>query len=225
MTFFRKSERICRMIREKDDVLKDLEPIMPDIKKAFDAAFTEYRNDILLTGQSLKSSKRTIASYISDLIWNELKNTLGDKHFEGIYLRDENGSKILQYKDYIIRFKKLDKKGRASNLQTQNSDRFYTPLFDMPLFSGNDINGKKGLNVVFGYKTNFERTEFEYPFLMHPKNVRQIEWIVNLSKSIELNSPIRLPNKIEQEIFVSERTGKVRAKSKFSKIDIKRKSS
>jgi hypothetical protein len=179
------------MIKSQKEILNDLSPILPDLRDVFANAFNDYKKDFLLTCIATRSEKRSVAVNVSDAIWEYLKQRFSGREMENIYLRNEKGARFLQYHDYIIRIKKINKQGIASNVITKNSENFFMPLFDCSLFNNEQLVDSKAINLTLGYKADDSRTIFSFPFLVAPLTRKEVAWVVNLS---QLNQDIKISN-------------------------------
>ncbi|MDF3821775.1 hypothetical protein P3G55_17860 [Leptospira sp. 96542] len=207
------------MKKSKSQVLKELEPIIPAITQAFFEAFEEYKKVFLLSGIAVKSENRSVANNVFDQIWSSFESRFQGRQFENIFIRKRRGVKFLQYHDYILRVKKIDDKGRAHNVETENSSSFFNSLFDFSLFNNEKLEGKKGMNLTIGYIANDARTEFSFPYLIHPIDKKNVDWMVNLRLEGGDSNVVLMPK--NEPISPTGNTGKVRAKN-LDKIDTKK---
>ncbi|MDI7184398.1 hypothetical protein [Leptospira santarosai] len=194
------------------EALRRLEPIINSIWEVFDFATGKYYNDFLLTGTAATSSKRSVACNLSDLLWKEMKEKFSNREINNIFLREANGAKFLQYEDLIIRIKKIDKFGRAGNAHSHNSEQFYSELFDFALFNDQNLSGASGINLTLGYIPNDARTEFDYFYLVHPKNRNGVHWIHKIERSVPQNIVTDIHEKFNNENAV-DRTLKLKLKN------------
>ncbi len=209
------------MRKTKEQILNELSPYLPDIIFAYNQGIEQYREDFLNRGVALRSRKRSVANNIFDAIWDKLKPLFENRQNENIFIREEKGVTFLQIHDNIIRLKKLDKNGKASNVITSNSELYYAPLFDCSLFNSEQLEGIQATNLTIGYTPNKARTEFYDLYLVAPASRTTIEWKENLHQ-MKLSSKVMefLQPKIEQK--TERRVKKIHArKSSVLKQNIK----
>jgi hypothetical protein len=206
------------MKKNKEQILNDLSPFFPDIINAYKEGITQYQQDFLDRGIAVRSRKRSVANNVYDAILEKLKPRFENRQKENIFIREEKGVTFLQIHDYIIRLKKIDKHGRASNVITKNSENYYTPLFDCSLFNNEQLENVKGMNLTLGYIPNEARTEFSDLFLVAPASRTEIEWKQNLH-SMELENKVY--EFIQPEVKKEKRSRKIQArKSSLQKQNI-----
>lgn len=156
----------------KNQALEDIFPLILTMTSVFDKSFDRYKEYFLNSGLSAISHNRSKASSISDILWDETEKILGNEN-----VRNQKGSKFIIYRQYIIRIKKLDSKGRPSNIPTFQSDSFFAAeLLEPSLFDSQQTERKPETVLTIGYKTNKARTEFEYPFVTSMLSRDEINW-------------------------------------------------
>ncbi|KAA1292804.1 hypothetical protein C4X99_04315 [Leptospira interrogans serovar Geyaweera] len=179
----------------KSEILSNIKPIIPIIESAFLNAFSEYETRFLSSGIANKSSNRSVASNIHDLIWDHLESSFSISENYNVYFR-KHYSKYIEYKDIRFRVKKIDKNGRASNMLSKNSNLFFQPMFKFEEFDEYDeyeVDYTTGINLTLGYTANEARTEFSFPFLVHPKDREEILWMIDLRTfKIETNTTSKI---------------------------------
>ena len=121
---------------------------------------------------------------------------------------------FLQIHDNIIRLKKLDKHGKASNVITKNSEMYYTPLFDFSLFNNKQLENIQGTNLTIGYTPNKARTEFYDLYLVAPASRTEIDWKENLHRMNLGNKVIEI---LQPESDKEKRSDKFRARNPLPK--------
>ncbi|TGM04720.1 hypothetical protein EHQ86_11010 [Leptospira yasudae] len=209
----------------QEEAIERLKPISDSLWEVFDLADQKYYEQFLLTGTAASSSKRSVASNLNDLLWAEMKVKFSGRELENIFLREENGAKFLQFEDLIIRIKKIDKKGRAGNVVSNHSDQFFCELFDLSLFNDENLSGVSGKNLTLGYIPNDARTEFDYFYLVHPKNRNGVHWIHRMERNSAKGSITNIADKFENSEVNVERTLNLKIKNAEKKRKIRKKSS
>lgn len=200
------------MSMSKEEIVNQLTPYLIDLILSYNEGIAQYKIDFLDSGVALRSKKRSVANYIHDSVWDKLIPRFENRQRENIFIREKNGVTFLQIGMYIIRLKKIDKNGRASNVVTKNSECYYTPLFDFSLFNNEQLESVKGINLTLGYIPNEARTEFSDLFLVAPESRKEIAWKQNLN---HLNLDIRV-----DEITLPE----VKREKREKKIHVRRES-
>lgn len=188
------------MRKNKEQILEELSPYLHDIINAYNQGVAQYQKDFLDKGVALRSRKRSVANNIFDAIWDKLKPLFENRQKENIFVREEKGVPFLQIHDNIIRLKKIDKHGKASNVITKNSGIYYMPLFDCSLFNNEQLENIQGTNLTIGYTPNKARTEFYDLYLVAPASRTEIDWKENLHSMNLGNKVIEiLPPEIKKE--------------------------
>ncbi len=109
------------MTDKLDECMNDADPLLRDMYDAWQAAFDVYRT--YPKAAVAEHDDTTAANCIRCHMWAEVVRRFGEQ--PGFLLRNENGLKLLLYRDrFVFRFKKVDGTGRHHNYPTAQQDDF-----------------------------------------------------------------------------------------------------
>ena len=152
-----------------------LKPLLPELLMSHQEAL-EYWHTCVQTMPRLgldDTKNQARARVISNFIAAEVKAKFSER--EGLTLTDDSGFVIMVInKKIAVRFKKLDRKLRPSNILTRQQQNFATQGL-LPGFP------PEATNLTFGHKLNSTGTDFDGFWLQCPRGDRNV-WSIPLDR-------------------------------------------
>jgi len=175
-----------------------LEPHLPTFKEVFDLAWDHYMRKYDVTLR-LDHSRRSRASIVHDLLRRYASERFEGK--PGIFLRMIRGLFLVEVAGkLLVRFKKVDRHGKAKNIPTGQANLFYGQQLELP-----GISSPTGL--VAGYKLDRLEQGIEARLITCPVD-STIKWSFAIDEPVK--SVLTEPETITPK--VPKRKPKVRAK-------------
>lgn len=162
-------------MNSKETALEHLAPYKEALRECIEAGFNAWRELGRLAMQlRIPLDARARASFIFCHIVFVVRQRFSD--VPGVRLMEKRGFPELVIKGrFVIRFKKLDKKGRARNASTKQT-RLWYGQFDLP-----DMP-PEAVKLVAGYVLDLLGTEIERVLVICPVSTSAVEWMVDLGE-------------------------------------------
>jgi hypothetical protein len=188
-------EKVTKEVAEKK-----LEPHATKIQGCILMGINEYQTEY--SKYHYLHSARSRASLVRDHIVEKIKQAFdGNK---GVNIIDKRGLFLLSIDGFVIRFKKLNKNFKTSNIQTQQTLRFSNQL---------EIEGlyKPITNLNAGYIANEFWSDFEC--LITCPNGNRLDWVINIPKKVSTTPIITIST---QRTHIKEPLRRVRPRIRKS---------
>jgi hypothetical protein len=169
------------MTNPPEEHLKRIYSHLPTVRNLFDLAISDYNREC--GNIRYKISRRSRASLIHDNIVHRAKELFNDT--DEVSFKVIRGLFVLFFGGYVcLRFKKLDKRKRSSNIQTQQTLSFMNQM-EIP-----DI--PQTTKMVAGYQFNDLETDFAV-YITYPNGSSSVPWNMLLESPpdnvIEMQTP------------------------------------
>ena len=149
--------------------------IVRTVNKVIDSAWSHYNKEYSIALR-INHSPRTRANIMSDLMIMYTRKFFEGKR--GVVLRKNRGLFLLEIKgELLIRFKKLGRNQKASNIPTQQSIDFYGQQLDLPGISS------RAVGLVAGYVLNGLQNGLESKLITCPKG-SYVEWSIDMEEEL-----------------------------------------
>lgn len=171
----------------KDDAEDSLQPHLPQLRDCIQFGFDAW----VALGQKAPELRavlcpRTRASFIYDHIISRVRAVFST--VKRVRIVDRRGFPELVIKNrYVIRFKKLDSKGRSRNILTKQQKLWFEQQLSLPEMP------PAAEKLVAGYVLDMLGTEIEQVLVTCPKDATQIEWMINLSDADGVSNIVPMP--------------------------------
>jgi hypothetical protein len=171
----------------KDDAEDSLQPYLPQLRECIQYGFDAWIA-FGLKAPELKAClcARTRASFIYDHIISRVRVVFSSAR--RVRIVDRRGFPELVIRNrYVIRFKKLDSKGRSRNILTRQQKLWFEQQLSLPEMP------PAAEKLVAGYVLDMLGTEIERVLVTCPKDASQIEWMINLSDGDGASNIVPMP--------------------------------
>jgi len=171
----------------------ELAPYMATLRKCIQSGWENWV-EFGRVAPALKApvSTRGRANLISDWVCNTVRHEFA--RLRGVRIIEARGFPELIIKErYVIRFKKLDRKGRSRNILTKQQRDWFNGQLSFPGMSPEDVS-----RLVAGYILDLLGTEMERVLVTCPIGASGVAWSINLdspsaSNVIELHRSVKAP--------------------------------
>ncbi|MES0492081.1 MAG: hypothetical protein ABUK01_18985 [Leptospirales bacterium] len=157
-------------MHSRDETLNILNPYLPKINLCIKNGISRFNKEYTESGKAVSLSKTTLSSALRDYIVEEVEKEFNDMQGHGIYIRRKGLLFYIEINNNIlIKFKKLDRYARPSNIQTQQVLEFCNE-------GQGELFGERTY-LAAGYKKKDQ--EYEYSFVVCPKGRNKLAYWVH----------------------------------------------
>ena len=175
------------MAVERDDVEEALRPYIRAFGDCLRAGFEAWREiGKLAPAQRVHLKPRTRANIISDHIGVAVRGTFGQ--MRGVRVEDRRGfPELIIQNRFVLRFKKLDKKGRSRNILTKTQREWLDAQMVLPNMP------PEAKRLIAGYVLDALGTEIERMLVTAPATAKSINWMFDIDSDDTANNVIPMP--------------------------------
>lgn len=172
---------------QKDEAEEALRPYMAAFGDCLEAGFEAWREvGRLAPAVRVHLGTRTRANIISDHIAASVRSRFGQ--MRGVRVEERRGFPELVIDNrFVLRFKKLDKKGRSSNILTGVQRAWLDSQMTLP-----DMP-PEAKRLIAGYVLDALGTQIERMLVTSPANVKAINWMLDIEHGDIATNVFQMP--------------------------------